>query len=541
MPPSPDEASLISLPGSEYATRLLRVDGKPTDFDNYPMFRAIYDGNYPHLLLKTSRQVGKSTTIANNSIVESVVYPFFHTVFVSPSSEQTRRFSSLKLGPTIQYSPLVKRYFLGGEANRVFLRTLSNGSVIALSYAEDDPDRIRGLTADRYCLDEIQDIVLEDVEPVVAECARNSEFQYSTQCGTPKTNENAIESRWQASTQTEWTIKCESCNTYNAIRSEKSFSPAGPICLKCSGLINPRTGFWLDFNPGAKVKGFHISRAIMPKNIPACWNEGTPEYERAIKLWTDVFDCLDGPNPYPLHKFRNEIIGVSDSVGRRIITIEQLRALCTGSKISEVPSNIINMEGVGHIGAGIDWSGGGKKGVSRTVLIIVGLVAGPKVKILYYEIFPGTNPLIESERIAKVLNQYQLAKVIACDAGEGNMQADVLRRTVHQGAEKIVKMRYVTSDFYARWKKDERCYHINRTRSIDSVMTSLNRGDWIFPADDPNTEIIFKDILSEYEDVTSEGRKIWDHAPAQPDDCLHAMNYARMALQIASGVLDLTS
>jgi hypothetical protein len=36
-------------------------------------------------------------------------------------------------------------------------------------------------------------------------------------------------------------------------------------------------------------------------------------------------------------------------------------------------------------------------------------------------------------------------------------------------------------------------------------------------------------------------RKVWRHAPSQPDDFLHAMNFARMAMQIANNEINLTS
>jgi hypothetical protein len=51
----------------------------------------------------------------------------------------------------------------------------------------------------------------------------------------------------------------------------------------------------------------------------------------------------------------------------------------------------------------------------------------------------------------------------------------------------------------------------------------------------------FSDILNEYEEVTKEGRKYWSHSPDKPDDFLHSLNFAKIALQIAIGELDLTA
>lgn len=526
---------------SEYARRLLYLKGEALNMEDYPMFEAIYDGDYYDMILKCARQVGKSVTLAAFGIIESICRPHFQTLFVTPSAEQTRRFSTLKVAKILQYSPFVRDHFMGDrEANRVLLRMFRNGSELQFSYAEDDADRVRGLTSDRVCLDECQDMLLEAVEPVIVSCMDASKFKYLMRCGTPKTMENPIETAWQGSTMSEWIIPCKKCNKWNAIRSEEYFGPAGPICIKCKNLINPRDGRWLDFKPGRKRKGFHISRACMPETVPICWREGTPQHAAAVKGWGAVWEKLGGENPWPISKFRNEVIGVSDSVGRRIITLEQLRSMKTGPKIEPVLNPQGNCKGIGRLAAGIDWSGGGSENVSRTVLAIVGMTAERKLRLVYYKIFPGVNPVDEVNEIAATLNQFSShLSMVGCDAGEGNMPTDMIRKKFNPS--KVVKFRYCSSDYYIRWKQEGNYFSTNRTRAIDSLMMSLNRGEWEFPAEDKNIEVIFEDILNEFEEVTTQGNKVWRHATTRPDDGLHALNFARLAMQLAVGELDLTS
>jgi len=526
---------------SEYANNLLYIKEGPLNMDDYPMFRAIYDGDYDDLVLKTSRQVGKSTTLAAFGIVESMCRPQFQSIFVTPSGEQTSRFSTLKVAKMIQFSPFIRDHYMGDrESNRVLLRMFTNGSELAFSYANEDADRVRGLTGDRVCLDECQDMLLEAVEPVIVSCMENSKYQYLMRCGTPKTMENPIESVWQDSTMSEWIMPCHACNKWNAIRSEEYFSPLGPICIKCKNLINPREGKWLDFKPGMKRKGFHISRANMPEAVPVCWPIGSKGREIAEKKWAKVWEKLGGPSPWAISKFRNEVIGVSDSVGRRIITLEQLRSLQTGPKIERLLNVQGNCAGIGRLAAGIDWSGGGTAYKSRTVLVIIGMTPQRKLRLVYYKIFPGMNPVDEVEEIAATIQQFSAhMSMVGCDAGEGNMPTDMLRRKFDPN--KITKFRYCASDYYCRWKSEGNYMSVNRTRAIDSLLMSLNRGEWEFPANDPQMEIIFEDILNEYEEVTREGNKVWRHAPTRPDDGLHALNFARLAMQRAIGELDLTS
>ncbi len=540
-------AGIFTRTRSQFAEAVLFVEGKPVSFVDYPMFRAIYDGKYPNLLLMTCRQVGKSTTLANFQISESIAIPYFKNFFVAPTQEQTHKYSSGRVGKVMEFSPFVKKHFVGSEASkRVLSRMFANGSEINFSYAQEDADRCRGISTDRLCLDEVQDIVLGEVLPVIDACMANSKYHYTTLCGTPKTTENSIHKYWSSSTQTEWVIKCDACNTHNVIRTIDSIGIDGPICLKasCKAYLNPRHGKWYDLgDPKAEFKGFHISRPMMPLDVPAAWSTESDK-EMAKERWRKtIWLNLYGKNPYSLPKFNNEVLGVSDAIGSRIVTLDMLREMCDGPPISPVPTPK-NMAGITHVVAGVDWSGGGKTFKSRNVVWILGKIANSnRVRTLYFKIFPGgSSPVAEIKEIATILKAYGSHQLVACDRGEGNAPTDMLRHMLDW--RKVVKIAYSgTAKYYARWDREMYGYSVNRTNSIDSLMWALQRGEFQFPKDPDGTimDMAFKDILSEYEEVTKAGNKIWDRAPDVPDDSLHAINFARIAMQRLLGQLDLSS
>lgn len=530
---------------SQLAEALLSLKGKPFRLDPYyPMHRAIYDGDYKSLVLMTCRQIGKSTTWATFSVSESIAIPHFSTLFLAPSQEQTLKFSTERVGRLIHYSPYVQKYFVAEKSSdRVLLRSFSNGSSINFSYVSDDPDRVRGISADRTAFDEVQDMLIDVVAPVVNEVLRESDYRYQSYSGTPKSMENGLQGLWEESTQTEWVMKCVGCNSWNAIRSEKSFGKHGPVCLKCDHLLDPRTGQWVDFVAKAKHKGFHISRAIMPRNVPACWRPGTEDYDKAVAAWDEIWYAK---NHYPITTFRNEVVGVSDSQGRRIITRADLKEMCTGPRMMQKPDHNTNMKTVGRVVAGIDWSGGGTEEKSKTVLTIWGLLPGGKYRLLWFKMYPGMAPIDEAKEIMDTLAMYGgLLSYVAGDAGEGNVYIDMLRKRF--GHQRIVKLRYVESDYYVQWNQKAQAYMVNRTRAIDSLMMAMHRRDFEFPAD-PDGKLMkepFDNILAEHEETTGqEGgvrKKVWRHSKNQPDDFLHAMNFARVAMQLAIGELNLTA
>lgn len=515
---------------SDVAQKLLWLDGAPFSLVDYPMYRAIYDGRYKSTLLMCGRQVAKSTSLANFIITESVSIPFFKEYYLSPTKEQTLIFSNTRVGKTLSYSPLVKKHFQSPEhADRVLHRSYTNGSENAFTYACEDADRARGFSADRVLYDEFQDMLYDAVVPVVNASMKNSNYRFETYAGTPKTMEASIQYLWDQSTQSEWVMKCSGCSKFNYVVSEKALGKHGPICLNCGKVLNTREGQWVDTKkalPGQTlVKGFHIPQPVMPANIPLC-NPG--KEEAAQSRWNDILLDLERYSPA---KFRNEVLGVSDAVGRRLISLEELQKLCVGPRINPFPMLASDhMKGVATCVAGVDWSGGGTTGVSRTVLWIWGFMPEyQKLKTLYYRVYPGNNAVVDVEDVIDVCMKYSVGMVVG-DAGEGALPNSMLKEKL--GAHRVIPVQYGSFAKAFSWNGVDR-YLADRTTLIDNYMMYLKRESAIFAPLDQMT-VPNQDILNVFEEVTQSGKKVWRHSPQLPDDCLHAQLFGWLAWKILS-------
>lgn len=536
-------SQVIETTRVNWVEQLLFLDGKPFSLFDYPFYHIVYNNTYDALLLKTGRQVAKSTTLSNFMITEACTIDFFKALFVAPSMEQTTKFSQSRIGKTIFYSPEIRANYVSKElSSRVMMRALTNGSELTFSYASDNPDRARGISADRVAYDEVQDILYDEVIPVINECMANSDLGYETYCGTPKSMENTIEQLWQWSTQCEWVMQCTGCNAYQYFIDDKCIGKKGPICIKCGKYMNVRNGRWVDTAPnnesgdGKRIKGFHVSQLILPKNSPASMPQNSASQELAQKRWDRLLMKYE---KYPASRFKNEVVGVSDAIGTRLMSKPELEALCEDYLVEDIPSAGI-YNGVRDIVAGVDWSGGGTKGTSRTVLWIWGITEGGvehsfKLKTLYFKVYPETNPISGGviEHIVEMCQRYQV-KLIMGDAGEGALANANLRERL--GRHRAMQVQYSGGSTHAaapfRWNKRDR-FLADRTTMIDHYMMFLKRGGVVFPNVRQMT-VAISDILNEYEEVTRSGNKVWRHAPAQPDDCLHAQIFGWMAAKHAS-------
>ncbi len=501
------------------------------------MYPAIYDGLYPKLLLKTGRQVAKSTTMATFMIAESVGIPWFKTYYVSPTQEQTRKFSHTRVGKILAYSPDLRRHFIGPESiDNVLLRLMRNGSEMAFTYALDDADRARGFSADRICVDEIQEILFDPVIPVIEECCANSKYAYSFYAGTPKTMENTIEFLWSLSTQTEWCMRCDGCGKSTYIDSTRALSLKGPVCLGCQKLLNPRRGRWVDMKPGARIKGFHIAQPIMPENVPAAWKTSDAEYAKAIERWERLLFKLENWGEV---KVLNECIGVSTATGARLLTKDLLESLCADYEMTRLPL-ASSHDGIVRTVAGVDWSGGGGevKGMegllkSRTVLHIWGDLGDGRLKTLYFKIFPNGHATGWIDEIVELCNAWGV-QMVCGDAGEGALANALLREKL--GAHRVIQARYLGLAKPIDWNADTRCYHVDRTTMIDNFATFLTHGRAVYPRL-PQIQPAITDILNVYEETTAQGRKVWRHAATQPDDALHAQLFGWLAWKVLTADL----
>ena len=156
----------IELNKNEFAESFLYLNGNPLSLDDYPHMRAVYNCSEAKVVLKFSRQTAKSTTLANIMVTNSVLNPYFKSLYISPSVDQTKVFSHDRVNPVIETSPFIKKHYVNSTIiQNVFMKQLLNGSRMYLRYALLSADRLRGYSTDAIFYDEAQDLVT-DIMPV---------------------------------------------------------------------------------------------------------------------------------------------------------------------------------------------------------------------------------------------------------------------------------------------------------------------------------------------------------------------------------------
>jgi len=508
---------------SSWIHNLVYLDGKKFDFTGREYLIPIYDSGYPHILLKTGRQVEKSTMLANNTIVESVIRPYFKTLYVSPSHDQTRQFSNAKLKPWIEDSPMISKYFQSTSVSQqVFEKGFTNGSMVFLRSAFLNADRTRGISSDLLCLDELQDVLVSNV-PVIAECLSHSRHGYKIYSGTPKTLENTIEQYWESSSMCEWLVPCDrhSPKYWNFI-DEKSIGKEGPICShpKCRKPINPSMGKWVAFNDDTTIMGFRIAQPMVPwiYQHKAKWKEFLWKYEN-----------------YSRGMFYNECLGISFDSATKPITRQDLIACCSNKHPFRFrPDDWTRRV---EIFGGVDWgegtdgseraAGGKLKSASYTVLTLGTYLTPKHFHIFYYRKFEGEDAAPEN-CVTEIIRTLQEFRVMCCgvDWGHGWGVNDRIAKGL--GLNRVVKFQHIGNQ-KERKKFDPigMKYQLSRNEVMSDFFEDVKNQQIIWPEWESVKDYLvdFEHIYSEYNEFKRTIR--YDHKVSEPDDCCHSSIYCK--------------
>lgn len=535
---------IIKARKSTFVGTMLHLNGEKFDFTGRNYLIPIYDTPDKQILLKTARQVEKTTFLGNNLTINSAVRPYNKALYVSPSHTQTRQFSNEKLKPAIEQSPLIKKYLQDSMVSmQVFEKGFTNGSYIFLRSAFRTADRTRGISARDLCLDEIQDMLGSEI-PVIMECTSHFPDASVMMAGTPKSFDNPIETYWQQTTQQEWLVPCYNhVPTYWNFLDQESIEPTerymnkdippGPVCKKCRKRIDPTQGQWMTLSPGKSIRGYRIPQLMVP------WIIST--HDQWVKL-------LWKRDNYPFGQFANEVLGLSYDNASKPISRDELIECCDGNHkfLKEFP----NAEEAAFgkrmmLTAGVDWgegndgsekSPGGKiRNASYTVLTIGTYTNQNQFKVMFAKKYMGNqvDPDFVVRDIARICNLYDV-KLVGVDWGHGWGVNNHLVRLL--GPARVVQFQYLPKQKEKqKWDPIGFKYQLQRNLIISEMFFALKQKFITFPSW-KETEPFARDLLAVFVEYVEFQRQMkYDHRPNDPDDFLHSLIYSKLASDLYLG------
>lgn len=549
-----DDAELIRLSRSEEFLKDLkgvrrwellphffRMKGRPFSLKGREQFSVLFaEEIVRETIVISGRQCGKSASLSRSEIFDMLSIPEFQLLYVAPLQEQTRRYSDLYVTEAIQSCALAQRLqhssMAGIMSDAKIIRatghqTFANGSGIQLTYAKASADRVRGIYADRIDFDEVQDQSPETI-PIIQESLTSSEkYGCSRYTGTAKVTENIIEAKWQQSSQCEWVMKCQGCGYYNIPNLDgkvlQMIQADGMHCLHCGKRLDVSVGQWVAAYPDRMktFRGYHIPQVVCPFIVNSRNN-----WDKLLhKLMNGV-----------LATFIQENLGISYSVGQRLVTMAHLRRQCLLPSVQELQAAVkSDPSRYTYIVGGIDW--GGAELSSFTVLTIIGIRPDCRIDVLWAQRFRGFDPDEQMQAIAHACAFYTPA-VVAADIGMGLDKNIILAKRF---GLPVLQMQYTRQlKLFGKNKSSGRtntvqCWTIDKVMALDVLFLAIRNRRIFFPKDEVFADSMLPDILSPYESTTESGgisHRIYLRSESQPDDFCHALCFASMVAMMLMGM-----
>jgi hypothetical protein len=522
---------------------LLNLEGTPYSLIDHFPFEALFQTHMPrNIVMKTGRQVSKSTSIAAHGVILAAAIPRFTTLYVTPLYEQIRRFSSNYVRPFIEESP-IKSMLVGTKTEHsVLQRSFKNRSIMHFSYAGLTADRTRGIKSDRCAFDEIQDMDPEHID-IIKESMSHSGYGISQFTGTPKTMDNTLQKLWENSSQAEWVTRCPRCNFDNVPaldwhldkmigkwHPDISENRPGVLCYRCGRPMSPRLGRWRHRYPDRKMvfAGFHVPQIIMPIHY------ANPE------KWSVMISKRETLAPAT---FYNEVLGESCDISTKLVTQTELQiAGCLHENDESIAITKIGQY-VQRVLA-VDWGGGGKDGVSYTVMVVLGFTMDGKIDVIFAKksLVPH-NHVAEARECLRLFQKFHCAVLAHDYTGAGTLRETMLVQT-GMTIERLMPIQYVRAaahnilTFIPATDQHPRAhFRVDKARSLQLTCYSIKLGILKFFKYDyisPENPGLLHDFLALIEDKvpTAHGSDVYtiQRNPLLSDDFAQAVNIGCCAL-----------
>lgn len=516
--------NILKARPSVLSRAILTLKGKPLELDEYKPFEVIYDSSPSSMTVMAGRQIGKSVSLAAAITSNSIARPYFTTLFVSPLSQQTSRFSTQYLEPFLNSRIVRKHYIDNSSKKNVFQRTFTNGSAVTLSYAEteQDADRARGIAGDALYCDEIQDMSLEAL-PVLAETLSASDYGFKRYTGTAKGEANSLTIMFKRSNMMEWVVKCPGCGYYNIPNDIKNCmailqnNPHGPGCIKCGHILNMKTGSWIAAKPHIKEHiGLHTPQLIIPART-------------APKKWKEIVGKI---GQYSSVKLANEVFGLPVGAGGRPLSMREAMDCCNPDKTEFDKGFPKDSRGILVTTLGVDWSVTGSD-KSYTVVTVLGYDYTGKCYLLYTRKLDGIDILEQVKIVERIYAQFQCS-AIGSDRGVGVLQGQLMQQDL--GTDRVNMINYVAAKTQLRWDRQGAFYAADRTMNMDTMLlkSKMGRAKFETPCWTIMSEF-WQDALNIFEEETQAGRRVFRKDPDQTDDWFHSIVFGNIAYMIVQG------
>jgi hypothetical protein len=360
--------------------KILTEKGKPLEFHNHPFLIDIYEDWSPKQVIKKCAQIGFSVT----TIVKDIFLSYFNDytiIYTLPTREMVFEHVPTKVDIIVDKNPILQQMVIGKESSTQKKRC-GHGFILYKGTFGERESIMTSSDLNTYdeCDRSNQDVIA-GLESRLGASDYGGEWWFSN----PTYPNVGVCKIYNESDQMKWHIKCPKCRKdfpadYHAIICYERSVYACPHCFAVIEDDDRRNGKWKPLNPGAEIRGYHISKTMCP------WVPATYMIKAERDKKPDIFHNFD--------------LGEGYVDGTKTITGDVIKAC-------ECPPNVGSGE---YLAVGIDQGPskfhctvGPRHGISKIIVLetweqVEDLISSPLVRSVVIDAQPERR---EASKLAK--------------------------------------------------------------------------------------------------------------------------------------------
>jgi phage terminase large subunit GpA-like protein len=227
--------------------------------------RAIYEDPAPVKVFMKAAQVA-ATEYGLNCMFWAIDTWGMDVLYLLPTGSDASDFSAGRVNPAIEESERLSGLFT--DVQNVGHKRAGSRSV----YIRGSQRRtgLKSVPADLLIIDEYDEMVQIHL-PLARTRLDASPWKWELDLSTPTIPEYGIHARFLESDQREYYVQCERCRRWQRPTFEDNVERDAPVpfyrCAKCRRQIDALwrlPGRWVPTNPGAALRGYHLTQLISP-------------------------------------------------------------------------------------------------------------------------------------------------------------------------------------------------------------------------------------------------------------------------------------
>lgn len=421
------------------------LGGKPFTIEQYPFLTQVYADHSPVMVVPKAAQMGISEFGINRALW-ALDELGMDILYLLPTDDEAYDFSNARFGPALEGSAYLERLFTD-VSNTQHKRA---GELNFFIRGSRSKSKLKSMPIDFLVVDEYDEMVQPHL-PMARRRLDASPWKWELDISTPTVPEYGIHARWLESDQHQWAVQCPKCSAWQVPTWPDNINLEGaPEYYWCASCHHPTGSFrhwlgkWESHNPGALIRGYHISQLFSPNKSAM---HLAVEYRAAMA------------DPAAEQEFWNQGMGLPHVSKGGTIDHDMLLA-CRDPEYREMPS-------IGRAcSMGVD--------VGSVLHARISIPTDKKKRAVYIDTVPNF------EDLDGLMNRYNVRSCVIDEGPEHRKVMEFCQRF----AGRAWGARYTIQDKaeLCRWNAEKRIVDVNRTVAMDRVMSRVQGAELILPA-----------------------------------------------------------